>query len=190
MGFIAMVGEQSFFGEKDENPYSHLREFDQLCSCLVIAGMSQDTLKWKLLPFSLTGRAKQMYLLSVRSMEGDWKCFRKSFCLTFFPTLQVVKLRVEVICFEQQKTESLGAAWARFMKIVDSSPYLGIAEPALLQHSRDGLGPESAIFLDSSSGGSFTHLTLSECKGILTKILQNTPYTGVYDEFSDEEEIT
>jgi hypothetical protein len=31
---------------------------------------------------------------------------------------------------------------------------------------------------------------LSECKDILTKILQNTPYTGVYDELPDEEEIT
>jgi hypothetical protein len=31
---------------------------------------------------------------------------------------------------------------------------------------------------------------LSKCKDILRKILQNTPYTGVYDEFPDEEEIT
>jgi hypothetical protein len=36
-GFIAMVREQSFSGDKDESPYSHLREFEQLCSCLVIA---------------------------------------------------------------------------------------------------------------------------------------------------------
>jgi hypothetical protein len=47
-GFIAMVREQSFSGDKDESPSSHLREFEQLCSCLLIAGMSQDTLKWKL----------------------------------------------------------------------------------------------------------------------------------------------
>jgi hypothetical protein len=99
-----------------------------------------------------------------------------------------VKLRREVICFEQRETESLRAAWARFAKVIDSSLDLGIIEPALLQHFRDGLGPESAIFLDSSSGGSFTHLTLSKCKDILTKILQNTPYTGVFDEFPDEEE--
>lgn len=58
-GFIAMVREQSFSGDKDESPYSHLREFEQLCPCLVIVGMSQDTLKWKLFPFYLTGRAKQ-----------------------------------------------------------------------------------------------------------------------------------
>jgi hypothetical protein len=54
----------------------------------------------------------------------------------------------------------------------------------------DDLGLESAVFLDSSSGGSFAHLTLSDCKDILTKILQNTPYTGVYDEIPDEEDIT
>jgi hypothetical protein len=69
--FLAMVREQSFFGEKDESPYSYLHEFEQLCSCLVITGKSQDTLKWKLFPFSLMGRAKQWYSLNVRSMEGD-----------------------------------------------------------------------------------------------------------------------
>jgi hypothetical protein len=74
------------------------------------------------------------------------------------------------------------------MKTVESGPDLGIAEPALLQHFRDGLGPESAVFLDSSSGGSFSHLTLSGCKDILGKFLENTPYMGIFDEFPDEEE--
>jgi hypothetical protein len=113
--------------------------------------MSQDTLKWKLVPFSLTGRAKQWYSLNVRSTEGGWESLQKAFCLTFFPTPQVVKHRREVISFEQQKTESLGEAWALFIKNVESGPDLGIAEPALLQHFLDGLGPESAAFLYSSS---------------------------------------
>jgi hypothetical protein len=140
--FIAMVREQSFSGDKDESPYSDLREFEQLCSSFVIAGMSQDTLKWKLFPFSLTGRAKKWYSLNVRSMEGSGKVYERLFCQTFFLTPQVVKLRREVIYFEQQKTESLGAAWVRFMKTIYSGPYLGIAKPALLQHFHDGLGPK------------------------------------------------
>jgi hypothetical protein len=32
--FIAMVQEQIFLGLDYENPYHHLREFEQLCACL------------------------------------------------------------------------------------------------------------------------------------------------------------
>jgi hypothetical protein len=74
------------------------------------------------------------------------------------------------------------------MKTVESGPDLGITEPVLLQHFRDGLGPDSVVFLESSFGGSFAHLTLPWCKDILGKILENTPYTRVFDEFPDEEE--
>jgi hypothetical protein len=51
-----------------------------------------------------------------------------------------------------------------------------------------GLGVESAKFLDTSSGGLFSHLTPSEGKVVLGKILENTPYTGSFDKFPDEEE--
>jgi len=57
-GFIAMVQEQTFSGFDDENPYHHLREFEQLCACLTILGMTHDTLRWKLFPFSLDERVK------------------------------------------------------------------------------------------------------------------------------------
>jgi hypothetical protein len=74
------------------------------------------------------------------------------------------------------------------MKTVESGPDLSITKPILLQHFRNGLELESAVFLDSSSAGSFAHLTLSGCQDILGKILENTPYKGIFDEFHDEEE--
>jgi hypothetical protein len=51
-----MVWEQSFSGAEEENLYTHLGYFEEVCSCLVIHGMSHETLKSKLLSFSLTGR--------------------------------------------------------------------------------------------------------------------------------------
>ena len=57
----------------------------------------------------------------------------------------------------------------------------------LLQHFHYGLSKKATLFLDISSGGSFSHKTLSDGKAILDKILENTPYTGVYDEFPKEE---
>jgi hypothetical protein len=69
-----------------------------------------------------------------------------------------------------------------------SGPDIRILEPILLQHFRIGLDVESAKFLDTSSGGSFSRLTPSEEKVVLGKILENTPYTGIFDEFPNEEE--
>ena len=39
-GFIAMVQANPFSGSEDESPYTHLRKFEQLCSCLHIQGMT------------------------------------------------------------------------------------------------------------------------------------------------------
>ena len=56
----------------------------------------------------------------------------------------------------------------------------------LLYHLHLGLSKEAALQLDLSSGGSFTHNSISEGKSILEKILENTPYTGIYDKFLEE----
>jgi hypothetical protein len=67
-----MVQDKPFSSEVDENPYSHLCEFEQTCACLHIKGMSDETLQWKLFPFSLMGEAKRWYSLNNGNSHGDW----------------------------------------------------------------------------------------------------------------------
>jgi hypothetical protein len=97
---INLVQEQPFSGEGDENPYTHLQEFEQTCACLHIVGMSHETLQWKLFLFSLTGRAKHWYMQNVGSVRGDWEALCSSFYLSFFPIFGVVSLRIEVLSFK------------------------------------------------------------------------------------------
>jgi hypothetical protein len=47
-------------------------KFEQLCSCLIIAGIAQGTSRWKLFPFSLTEGVKQWYTHTVRKLYGEW----------------------------------------------------------------------------------------------------------------------
>jgi hypothetical protein len=49
----------------------------------------------------------------------------------------------------------------------------------LLQHFYVGVSGKTTQLLDTSSGGSFLHPSASEGKEILTKILENTPYTSI-----------
>jgi hypothetical protein len=55
--FIKMIQEQAFLGKGAKNPYSHLREFEQTCACLHIAGMSDKTLRWKLFSVFFDGKS-------------------------------------------------------------------------------------------------------------------------------------
>ena len=132
--FIAMVREQAFLRLDYENPYLHLREFEQLCACLTISGMSQETLRWKLFPFSLDERAKQWYAHNVGKVAGDWEEPRNIFCLAFFPISQIAALGQEILKFQQREKESIGAAWDRFSILTRSGLDLSIPNHVLLQH--------------------------------------------------------
>ena len=98
---FALVRSQSFSRHKDENPYTHLRDFEQNCSIIVIPGMHHETVKWKLFPFSLTSVAKKWYYMTVRTVKSDWNTLKDEFCLKFFPISKVVALRTKALSFKQ-----------------------------------------------------------------------------------------
>jgi len=87
--FIAMVREQLFSRREDENPYTHLWEFEQ-----------REIIKWKLFPFSLLGRAKQCYAHTVGGINGNWDELRDKFYLSFFPLSQIIALRIPLLTFQ------------------------------------------------------------------------------------------
>ena len=107
---IAMVRAQAFLGYYNENPCHHMHEFEEMHSCLCISGMTQETLKWKLFPFALMGKAKQWYTHAVESTNGDWDELKDKFHLAFFPMSHIDSLPRAILNFEQYKKESIGVA--------------------------------------------------------------------------------
>jgi hypothetical protein len=53
--FKAMVWAQPFSGYDNEDSFNNLQDFEEMCSCLSIPGMTQEILMWKLFTFSLKG---------------------------------------------------------------------------------------------------------------------------------------
>ena len=118
---ITMVRGRTFSGLGIDDPYHILLEFEELCSYLVIPSMSQETLRWKLFPFSLIEKAEQWYTHNVGNANGDWEELRDDFCLSFSSASHTTSLRSEILAFEQLEKESIGAAWARFSHLLASS---------------------------------------------------------------------
>jgi hypothetical protein len=90
-----MVQDQSFLDEDDENPYSHLNEFEQTCACLRIVGMSDETL-YESFSLLFDEKAKHWYNLTIWCRQEDWEALCSSFCLQIFPISRVVSFRLEV----------------------------------------------------------------------------------------------
>ena len=116
--------------------------------------MHHETVKWKIFPFSLTGRAKEWYSIIVGSVEGDWKILKDKFCVCYFPKKKIVSLHIQVLTFEQREGESLVAAWAYYTELISSGPDLSIPKAMQLQHFSCVLRTDSVTFLDKASGGS------------------------------------
>jgi hypothetical protein len=192
--FIEFVQKKPFMGEIEENPYSHLREFKRICDLIHIKGMSDETIQWKIFPFSLTGKAKHWSKLNVEHAQGDWKTLCNEFLSKFFPISKVNDLWKKVLTFRQLEEESLAESWDRFIDLTHIGPDLAILDPILFQHFYQGLSKDSREFLDLSSRGAFLHLLTSEARVMLEKITsQATRWTKIHfkppkkNEFSPEQ---
>ena len=88
---------------------------------------------------------------------------------------------MEILTFCQNDMESIGVAGARFTLLEKSGPDLSLPEHLLLQYFYAGLDKESAHHLDLTSGGSFAHLTPTESRRVLDKILNRTSFICIHE---------
>ena len=94
--------------------------------------MAQETLRWKLFPFSLAENEKQWYTHYVGKVNGEWEELQHRFCLSFFPFSRITSLRKGILGFRQDEKDTLGTAWARFSQLTHAGPDLSIPDHVLL----------------------------------------------------------
>jgi hypothetical protein len=174
--FISLVRELNFARGLDEIPYKHLQDFQEICATLKISTMNHETIKWKTIPFSLTGWAKQWYKPNVSNCHVSWVILKYQLCFTFFPLSKIIDLCNEVLNFAPKEGESLGATWSRYNQLALSGLELSISDAMFMQHFVHGLGTESAEYLDMTSGGVYVHCTVEEGRLNLDRILSVALY--------------
>ena len=54
---------------------------------------------------------------TIGNMTGDWEELRDDFCCSFSLTERLDSLPINILDFEQLEKESIGATWARFLRL-------------------------------------------------------------------------
>jgi hypothetical protein len=100
-------------------------------------------------------------------MCGNWKELRADFCHSFSRDKRINSLPIDILDFKQLEKESIGAAWARFLCLLASSPDLSLPKDVSLNIFCSCLGMKSALNLDIAARGSFAQITPMEGREIL-----------------------
>ena len=131
-GTVIRFRKLSTFGNDVKN-IQH-RDFEQTCDCLLIEGISDNTLRWKLFSFSLRGEARRWYSQKVSQQLGEWGVLRANFCLDFYSLDRISDLRLEILSFKQKENETLGKSRKCFSYLLESGPKLNLEDTVLLFH--------------------------------------------------------
>ena len=172
---IHLVQVTQFSGKSHEDAKTHLQNFLEITSTIKVDGVNQDIIRFCLFPFSLEGRAKKWFYTNKEDIN-TWTNCSKAFVAKFFSIGKFTKsvaLRRKIICFQQQKTETIPEAWKRFKGYISKCPLHGMPRWLLIQTFHCRLTQKARESLDAIAEGSLFELTLGEAELLLDKIAKD-----------------
>ncbi|KAG7556813.1 Reverse transcriptase domain [Arabidopsis suecica] len=161
-GLISMIQGNKFHGLPLEDPLDHLDNFDRLCSLTKINGVSEDSFKLRLFPFSLGDKAHHWEKTLPAGSITSWDDCKKAFLTKFFSNSRTARLRNEISGFTQKQSESICEAWERFKGYTIQCPHHGFKKASLLSTLYRGVLPKIRMLLDTASNGNFLNKDVEE----------------------------
>ena len=111
-----------FTGLPSEDPNQHIWNFTGICAAYQLPGVSQEAIRLRLFPFSLTGEALSWLVELPDASIHSWEEMVESFLEKYFPPSKRLLKRDEIWSFKQQPGEALHEAWLRFKQLMKKCP--------------------------------------------------------------------
>ncbi|RVW12783.1 hypothetical protein CK203_108804 [Vitis vinifera] len=144
---------------ESENPYAHIKEFEDVCNTFQEGGASIDLMRLKLFPFTLKDKAK-IWLNSLRPRSiRTWTDLQAEFLKKFFPTHRTNGLKRQISNFSAKENEKFYECWERYMEAINACPHHGFDTWLLVSYFYDGMSSSMKQLLETMCGGDFMTMT-------------------------------
>ena len=145
----------TYHGMENENPYTHLRDFEEVCTTFKEGMMDMDLLKLKAFPLTLKDKAK-IWLNSLRPRTiRDWAELQAEFLKKFFSAHKTNNLKRQIYTFAAHEGEKFYQCWERFMETSNACPHHGFDTWMLVNHFYDGMSPPMKQLVETMCRGNF-----------------------------------
>ncbi|RVW82505.1 hypothetical protein CK203_046276 [Vitis vinifera] len=139
----------NFHGMESENPYAHIKEFEEVCNTFREGGASIDLMRLKLFPFTLKDKAK-IWLNSLRPRSiRNWVDLQAEFLKKFFPTHRTNGLKRQISNFSAKENEKFHECWERYMEAINACPHHGFDTWLLVSYFYDGMSSSMKQILET-----------------------------------------
>ena len=113
----------TFHGFETENPYTHIREVEEVCMTFKEGATDMELLKLKAFPLTLKDKAK-IWLNSLRSRTiRNWGDMQAEFLKKFYSTHKTNSLKREIYTFTTLENEKFYQCWDRYLETISACPH-------------------------------------------------------------------
>ena len=164
----------TYHGMENENPYTHIRDFEEVCTTFKEGMMDMDLLKLKAFPLTLKDKAK-IWLNSLRPRTiRNWAELQAEFLKKFFSTHKTNNLKRQIYTFAAHDGERFYQCWERFVETINACPHHGFDTWMLVNHFYDGMSPPMKQLLETMCGGNFLSKHLDEAIDFLNYVAETS----------------
>ncbi|KAL5545044.1 hypothetical protein UlMin_008828 [Ulmus minor] len=147
--------------------------FLDICDIIKINGVTDDTIRLRLFPFSLRDQARGWLQSLQPGSITTWQDMAKKFLAKFFPLAKTTQLRSEIGQFKQTGFESLYEAWERFKDLIRGCPQHGLPDWLQVQMFYNGLNGQTRTIVDVAIGGTLMSKIAEGATSLLEEMASN-----------------
>ena len=164
----------TYHGMENENPYNHIRDFEEICTTFKEGMMDMDLLKLKAFPLTLKDKAK-IWLNSLRPRTiRNWAELQAEFLKKFFSAHKTNNLKRQFYTFAAQDGERFYQCWERFLETISACPHHGFDTWMLVNHFYGGMSPAMKHLLETMCGGDFLSKHPDEAMDFLNYVAETS----------------
>ena len=164
----------TYHGMENENPYTHLRDFEEVCTTFKEGMMDMDLLKLKAFPLTLKDKAK-IWLNSLRPRTiRNWAELQAEFLKKFFSAHKTNNLKRQIYTFAAHEGEKFYQCWERFLETINACPHHSFDTWMLVNHFYGGMSPAMRQLLETMCGGDFLSKHPDEAMEFLSYVAETS----------------
>ena len=164
----------TFHGMENENPYTHIREFEEVCITFKEGTIDMDLLKLKAFPLTLKDKAKiRLNSLRPRTIRC-WAELQAQFLKKFFSAHKTNNLKRQIYAFSTLDNERFYQCWERFMETISACPHHGFNTWMLVNHFYGGMSPAMKQLLETMCGGDYLSKHSEEAMDFLNYVAETS----------------